>query len=42
MNIIKRYVVIELGFFLCRYLEIIQIITRDNPFYFGSDSVFSL
>ena len=41
MNIIKRYVVIELGFFLCQYPEIIQIITRDNPFYFGADIVFS-
>ena len=42
MNIIKIYVVIELGFFLCKYPEIIQIITRDNPFYFGADIVFAV
>ena len=42
MNIIKRYVVIEHGFFLCQYPEIIQIITRDNPFYFGADIVFAV
>ena len=42
MDIIKRYIVIELGFFLCHYPEIIQIITRDNPFYFGADIVFAV
>ena len=42
MNIIKRYVVIEFGFFLCQYPEIIQIITRDNPFHFGADIVFAV
>ena len=42
MNIIKRYVVIELGFFLCQYPEIIQIITHDNPFYFGADIMFAV
>ena len=41
MNIIKWYAVIGLGFFLCQYPEIIQIITHDNPFYFGADSAFT-